>query len=106
MVSEQRPELPNRQTPFSEAFKQFICTDWAPYDQTMPAPLAGATAAAAHRARLSTIYPGQRLIVPAGGLKARSTRTSGSQSASGSMSPKQPSGSGGSGSPSGRPEST
>ena len=36
MVSEQRPDLPNRQTPFSEAFKKFIAADWAPYAATSP----------------------------------------------------------------------
>lgn len=72
MSSEQHPALPNRQTPFSEAFKQFICTDWAPYDQNLPATLPGAIAAASHRKRLSKRYPGERLIIPAGGLKVRS----------------------------------
>lgn len=75
MTSEQRPALPNRQTPFSEAFKQFICADWAPYDPNLPAPVAGATAAANHRALLSKRYPGERLIVPAGGFKVRSNDT-------------------------------
>ncbi|MGI5951052.1 MAG: aminopeptidase P family protein [Brooklawnia sp.] len=72
MVSEQRPVLPNRQTPFSEAFKQFICTDWEPYDDQLPTALPGATAAASHRRQLSAIYPGERLIIPAGGFKVRS----------------------------------
>ena len=49
MVSEQRPDLPNRQTPFSEAFKEFIATDWAPYATTSPTVLPGAIAAASHR---------------------------------------------------------
>lgn len=71
MAGEQRPALPNRQTPFSEAFKQFIRTDWAPYDDTPPKALPGAIAAAAHRAKLSGLYPGERLIIPAGGLKVR-----------------------------------
>ncbi|MGB3955147.1 MAG: aminopeptidase P N-terminal domain-containing protein, partial [Brooklawnia sp.] len=71
MASEQRPALPNRQTPFSEAFKQFIQADWAPYDETAPKALPGAIAAAAHRAKLSELYPGERLIIPAGGLKVR-----------------------------------
>ena len=46
MVSEQRPDLPNRQTPFSEAFKKFIAADWAPYATTSPTVLPGAIAAA------------------------------------------------------------
>lgn len=72
MVSENRPALPNRQTPFSDAFKQFICTDWADYDPDPPAALPGAVAAASHRAKLSKRYPGERLIIPAGGFKVRS----------------------------------
>ncbi|GAA2181720.1 aminopeptidase P family protein [Brooklawnia cerclae] len=71
MVSERRSALPNRQVPFSEEFKQFICKDWAPYDPELPTALPGAVAAASHRRRLSQRYPGQRLIVPAGGLKVR-----------------------------------
>ena len=71
MVSEHRPTLPNRQTLFSEAFKQFIATDWAPYDTGSPTALPGAIAAASHREQLSARYPGERLIVPAGGLKIR-----------------------------------
>ena len=75
MVSEQRPDLPNRQTPFSEAFKKFIAADWAPYAATSPTVLPGAIAAASHRDQLSARYPGERLIVPAGGLKVRSNDT-------------------------------
>ena len=26
----------DRQPAFSEAFKAFICTDWAPYDESLP----------------------------------------------------------------------
>ncbi|MDI9627196.1 MAG: aminopeptidase P N-terminal domain-containing protein, partial [Acidobacteriota bacterium] len=70
-MSEHRPTLPNRQTLFSEAFKQFIATDWAPYDTATPNALPGAIAAASHREQLSARYPGERLIVPAGGLKIR-----------------------------------
>lgn len=71
MTSQQRSALPNRQTQFSDTFRQFICTDWEPYDTTLPAPLPGAAAAAAHRRQLSRRYPGERLIIPAGGLKVR-----------------------------------
>ena len=30
-MSDRRPELPNRQIPFSDAFKKFIVEGWAPY---------------------------------------------------------------------------
>ena len=35
-VSETQPELPNRQTPFSDAFKAFIADGWAPYPTELP----------------------------------------------------------------------
>lgn len=75
MASEQPPALPNRQIPFSKAFKQFICQDWAPYPSEPPAVLPGARAAAGHRSRLSQRFPGELLIIPAGGLKTRSNDT-------------------------------
>lgn len=70
-MSEKRPALPNRQSPFSEAFKEFICTDWAPYSSEMPKALPGAISAAQHRRLLSERFPAERLVVAAGGLKAR-----------------------------------
>ena len=75
MPSEKQPALPNRQTPFSDAFREFICADWADYDPNPPAAIPGAIAAAAHRDLLSARYPGERLIVPAGGFKTRSNDT-------------------------------
>ena len=75
MPSEKQPALPNRQTPFSDAFREFICVDWADYDPNPPAAIPGAIAAAAHRDLLSARYPGERLIVPAGGFKTRSNDT-------------------------------
>lgn len=68
-------ELPNRQTPFSEAFKAFITADWAPYDTTPLEPLPAAAAAPARRDALSALFPGVRMVVPAGGLKTRSNDT-------------------------------
>ncbi|NLI84389.1 MAG: aminopeptidase P family protein [Propionibacterium sp.] len=72
MANGEKATLTNRQSPFSDAFKQFICEGWAPYSSEPPAPLPGAVAAAAHRKKLSAIYPGERLIIPAGSLKPRS----------------------------------
>lgn len=70
-MSEQRPALPNRQTPFSEAFKEFICTGWAPYPDALPPATPAALSAAQHRRQLSQAFPGERLIIGAGGLKTR-----------------------------------
>lgn len=74
-MSETQPELPNRQTPFSEAFKSFIADGWAPYPTELPAPLPATIAAAVRRAKVSELFPGQRLVIPAGGLKVRSNDT-------------------------------
>ena len=71
-MSDEQPALPNRQTPFSEAFRSFIPTGWAPYDSTPPATLPAAAPAAERRARLAELFGGQRLVIPAGGLKVRS----------------------------------
>src|SRR5918995_7301874 len=74
-VSDQQPELPNRQVPFSEAFKEFIAKGWAPYPTELPKPLASAPYAARRRRQISSQFPGDRLIIPAGGLKTRSNDT-------------------------------
>ena len=74
-TSEKHPDLPNRQTPFSEAFRAFIAQGWAPYSTDVPALLAASAAAVERRRRISAAYPGVRLVVPAGGLKVRSNDT-------------------------------
>ncbi|HYI57272.1 MAG TPA: aminopeptidase P family protein [Microlunatus sp.] len=74
-MSETQPELPNRQTPFSDAFKTFIAEGWAPYPTELPARLPASEAAVARRERVSAMFPGQRLVIPAGGLKVRSNDT-------------------------------
>ena len=74
-MSTQQPKLPNRQIPFSEAFKAFICDAWAPYDETLPRPLPATAHTQARRDRLSALFPGERLVIPAGGLQVRSNDT-------------------------------
>lgn len=74
-MSETQPELPNRQTPFSDAFKAFIADGWSPYPTELPARLPASVAAEARRERVSAMFPGQRLVIPAGGLKIRSNDT-------------------------------
>ncbi len=71
MTASQEPKLPNRQSPFSEPFRSFICVDWQDYPDQLPHALAGATAASHHRQALSQHFPKHRLIIPAGGLKVR-----------------------------------
>src|SRR3954447_1751804 len=75
VMSDRQPDLPNRQTPFSEAFKAFIAEGWTPYGTSLPAQLPAAAAAPARRADVSALFPGDRLVIPAGGLKIRSNDT-------------------------------
>jgi Xaa-Pro aminopeptidase len=62
---------PNRTTPFSEAFKAFIPEGWDPYPPA-PSPLAAAAFTPARRAALQALFPGERLVVPAGPYRVRS----------------------------------
>ncbi len=62
------------QRPTSQAFRDFIASGWGP----RPAPperLAAAPWAAARRERTGALFPGDRLVLPAGPLKVRSNDT-------------------------------
>jgi Xaa-Pro aminopeptidase len=74
-MSDRRPELPNRQIPFTDAFKKFIAEGWAPHPRQLPDHLPAATWARRRRERLSAQFAGERLVIPAGGLKVRSNDT-------------------------------
>ncbi len=74
-MSDEQPELPNRQTPFSEAFKAFIGTGWSPGTGELPDQLAAAAYAPARRSAVSAAFDGERVVIPAGGLKVRSNDT-------------------------------
>lgn len=65
------PRLTNRQTPFSEPFKAFIREGWEPYSEVMPDALPATAYTPARRAAVSAAFPGDRLVVPAGGLTPR-----------------------------------
>ena len=73
--SEHSEEPDNRGRATTDEFRAFVRDGWAPRRPgvTRPSPASGP--AAARRAVLSAAYPGQRLIVPAGGLKVRSNDT-------------------------------
>src|SRR6478735_1625484 len=62
-------------TPGSDAFRQYIGSGWAERPDVLPEPRRQAQYAAARRARISELFPGKRLIVPAGRLKPRSNDT-------------------------------
>lgn len=67
--------IANRQTPFSQAFKEFIPQDWAPYSDQLPDPLPATAWTAPRRDAVSAAFPGARIVIPAGGLKVRSNDT-------------------------------
>ncbi len=67
--------LPNRQTPFSEPFRAFIPTGWAPYSDELPAPLPATAYTQVRRDALSAQFAGDRLVIPAGELTVRSNDT-------------------------------
>ncbi|MFT2815783.1 aminopeptidase P family protein [Leifsonia sp. A12D58] len=59
-------------TPSSEGFQSYISSGWADREDTLPPAREQAPFAAARRDRISALYLGQRLIIPAGRLKQRS----------------------------------
>ena len=65
----------NRKQPFPQGFLDTISTGWADRPESLPAPRAQASYAAARRDAVSKAFPGQRLVVPAGSLKQRSNDT-------------------------------
>ncbi|MCU1584723.1 MAG: aminopeptidase family protein [Microbacteriaceae bacterium] len=66
----------NRSTvPVSDTFKDYISSNWAERPETLPAPREQASYAAQRRARISALYSGKLLIVPAGAAKVRSNDT-------------------------------
>ncbi|HJX87443.1 MAG TPA: aminopeptidase P N-terminal domain-containing protein, partial [Gemmatimonadales bacterium] len=62
-------------TPVSDTFKKYISQNWAERADVVPAPREQAAFAAARRLRISRLYPGKRIIVPAGASKVRSNDT-------------------------------
>ena len=66
----------NRSTvPVSDTFRQYISSHWAERIEDDPRPREQTAWAAARRARISALYPGSRLIIPAGAAKVRSNDT-------------------------------
>ncbi len=74
-MSEEQKKTDNRARPTTEEFRSFVREDWAPRRPTVTAPSPAARYAAARRERVSAAHPGERLVVPAGGLKVRSNDT-------------------------------
>src|SRR3954467_12812722 len=68
-------QVEHRQRPRSEAFKRFIASGWGARPAGLPERSDSAGWAAARRERLSQLFPGERLVLPAGGLTVRSNDT-------------------------------
>jgi Xaa-Pro aminopeptidase len=75
VVSEEQQQAVDRASPATEEFRAFVREDWAPRHPTVTEVSAAAGPAAARREVLSAGYPGERLIIPAGGLTVRSNDT-------------------------------
>lgn len=65
----------NRRQPFPQGFLDTISAGWAERPETLPEPRPRAAFAARRRAALSKMFPGERLVFPAGDLKQRSNDT-------------------------------
>jgi len=72
VVSEKQAQSPSRAQPTGEEFRDFVASGWAPRPSGVPPLCEAARRAAPRRAALSAAFPGDRLVVPAGGLKVRS----------------------------------
>jgi len=71
-VSEEQHKADHRGRPSNDEFRAFVSADWAPRSTDKPALAEAAPYAAQRRALVSAAFPGQRLVIPAGGLKVRS----------------------------------
>lgn len=74
-VSEEQKKADNRARVTTDEFRTFVKQGWAPRPDTRPDLSESARYAAPRRDVVSAQYPGERLIVPAGGLKVRSNDT-------------------------------
>ena len=74
-VADRKAARSHRQRPTSAAFRSLMASGWAPADEPAPALDDAAVFAAARRAEVSRLFPGERVVVPAGPLKTRSNDT-------------------------------
>ena len=71
-MSEEQHKADHRGRPSNDEFRAFVAADWAPRSNVTPAQAQAAPYAALRRATVSAAFPGERLVIPAGGLKVRS----------------------------------
>jgi hypothetical protein len=74
-VSEEQKQSDNRARPTTDEFRAFVAEDWAPRAPGATELSEAARHAAPRREAVSEAFPGDRLIIPAGGLKVRSNDT-------------------------------
>ncbi|HEX6077674.1 MAG TPA: aminopeptidase P family protein [Micromonosporaceae bacterium] len=75
MTSEQQAKVSHRGIPTSTEFREFMASGWASDDRAPSSRAKVADHAARRRAALSQQFPGERLVIPGGGLKVRSNDT-------------------------------
>src|SRR5665647_2207752 len=71
-VSEEQHKAEHRGRPSNDEFRAFVAADWAPRSTDKPTEAEAASYAALRRSEVSAAFPGERLVIPAGGLKVRS----------------------------------
>ncbi|MDN5795097.1 MAG: aminopeptidase P family protein [Intrasporangium sp.] len=72
MTSEEQKKSDNRGRPTTDEFRAFVASGWAPRRTGLPTRAEVAGYAADRRAAVGARFPGERLVIPAGGLKVRS----------------------------------
>ena len=75
MSSEAQKKSDNRPRPTTDQFRAFVREGWAPRSTQRPPRSPAAPYASVRRDAVSAAYPGERLVIPAGGLKVRSNDT-------------------------------
>jgi len=74
-VSEEQKKSENRSNPTTDEFRAFVKSGWAPRPTGSPERAEVAPYAATRRDAVSAQFPGDRLVIPAGGFKVRSNDT-------------------------------
>ncbi len=71
-MSEDQKPAENRARPTTDEFRAFVASGWAPRPEGSTPPSEASRFTPARREAVSARFPGERLVVPAGGLKVRS----------------------------------
>lgn len=74
-MTERKLPTASHDLPISERLATFMKEGWADTEQHGLKPLTVAPFAAARRAKLSALFPGQRMVIPAGTFKVRANDT-------------------------------